>query len=201
ETQPFRMCGVPDSAGNLPVIDGTSAKGDSDSSQDVAGAGLLVLHNSNYAASWPRFVASQYVIVEGIQFRNAKPGNNYTTPGGSTLEWQDNSACIRVNQAQNVEFVGDDIGNCSNGVVSEFKSSDGWGASDVNVLWEGNHIHNNGVAGSAAGSQMDLQSWGNVVQLNRIDNYTAGALGVDIRSRGVQDIIRYNYLDDGAQRQ
>jgi hypothetical protein len=71
----------------------------------------------------------------------------------------------------------------------------------LNVLWEGNYIHNNGIAGSAQDHQMYLQSWGNVVQFNRIDAYTKGALGANIKSRGLQDIIRYNFLGDGAQRQ
>jgi hypothetical protein len=48
---------------------------------------------------------------------------------------------------------------------------------------------------------MYLQSWSNVVQFNRIDNYTAGALGANVKSRGLQDVFRYNYLGDGAQRQ
>ncbi len=39
------------------------------------------------------------------------------------------------------------------------------------------------------------------MQFNRIDNYTAGALGANIKSRGLQDVFRYNYLGDGAQRQ
>ncbi len=199
--QPFRMCGVPDSMGNLPIIDGLNATGRSDNSADVVGAALLTLHKSNYFTYWPQFSAAQYIAVEGIQFRNAKAGNSYSPPSGSAKTWQASSSCIRINQAQNITFVGDDIGSCSSGVVSEFNSNGGWGASDVNVLWEGNHIHNNGIAGSKLGHQMYLQSWGNVVQFNRIDNYTAGALGANIKSRGLQDVIRYNYLGDGAQRQ
>ena len=182
--QPFRMCGVPDGAGNLPVIDGSNAKGPVDMSADAVGAGLLTLHNPKYFTYWPGFAAAQYVTVEGIQFRNANPAYTYTTPSGSSAHWQNSSACIRVNQAQNVAFVGDDVESCSNGVLSAFNSNGGWGASDINLLWEGNHIHNNGVAGSNSGHQMYLESWANVVQFNRIDNYAAGALGANIKSRG-----------------
>jgi hypothetical protein len=199
--QPFRVCGVPDEAGNLPIIDGSSAKGSDEVSADVAGGGLLTLHNANYFADWPKFVASQYVIVEGIQFRNANPGYSYATTNGSKKQWQNSSSCIQVNEGQNIEFVGNDIGNCSNGVSSQFNSNGGWGASDVNLLWEGNHIHNNGVVGSNASHQMYLESWANVVQFNRIDNYMTGGLGANIKSRGIQDIFRYNYLGDGAQRE
>jgi hypothetical protein len=199
--QPFRMCGVPDAAGNLPIIDGTTATGRPDTSQDVAGYGLLTLHNPNSFAYWPKFVAAQYITIEGIQFRNAKPGVSYTTPTGSSQNWQNAAACIHISEAQNVAFVGNDIGSCGDGVLSDFNSNGGWGSSDLNVLWEGNHIHNNGIAGSNLDHQMYLQSWNNVVQFNRIDKYTTGATGANIKSRGLQDIFRYNYLGDGAQRE
>ena len=199
--QPFRMCGVPDAAGNLPVIDGANATGHLDQGIDAANTALLMLHTSKGFTYWPKFASSQYITVEGIQFRNAKVGNSYSVSNGSSQQWKDTSSCIRIDEAQNVAFIGDDIGSCSSGVLSEFNSNGGWGASDVNVLLEGNHIHNNGVAGSKAGHQMYLQSWGNVVQFNRIDNYTAGAQGANIKSRGLQDVIRYNYLGDGAQRE
>jgi hypothetical protein len=199
--QPFRMCGVPDASGHLPIIDGSNATGRSDTSTDSAGYGLMTLHNSNSFSYWPKFVAAQYVVVEGIQFRDANPGFSYTTPAGSAQNWQATAACIHVREAQNMAFVGDDIGSCGNGVVTDFNSNNGWGASDVNLLWEGNNIHNNGVAGSAQDHQMYLQSWNNVVQFNRITNYNKGALGANIKSRGLQDIIRYNFLGDGPQRQ
>lgn len=199
--QPFRMCGVPDSTGNLPIIDGTKATGRSDTSTGIAGYGLLTLHNSNSFAYWPKFVAAQYIAVEGIQFRNANPQFSYTNPAGSSQNWQKSAACIHISEAQNVAFVGDDVGSCGNGVLTDFNSNGGWGASDLNLLWEGNNIHNNGLAGSNQDHQMYLQSWNNVVQFNRITNYTKGALGANIKSRGLQDIIRYNFLGDGAQRQ
>ena len=199
--QPFRLCGVPDASGNLPIIDGQTATGRSDTSANIAGYGLLTLHNSDSFAYWPKFVAAQYIAVEGIQFRDATPAFSYTSPAGSSEDWQKSAACIHISEAQNVAFVGNDIGSCGNGVLTDFNSNGGWGASDLNLLWEGNHIHNNGIANSDQDHQMYLQSWANVVQFNRIDNYTKGALGANIKSRGLQDIIRYNFLGDGAQRQ
>ena len=195
--QPFRMCGVPDAKGNLPIIDGANATGDSDTSRDGDGYGLLTIHNFKSFAYWPKFIAAQYIAIEGVQFRNAKPGYSY----GAKQNWQDSAACIHISEVQNAAFVGNDIGSCGNGVLSDFNSNGGWGSSDLNILWEGNHIHNNGIAGSKLDHQMNLQSWGNVVQFNRIDNYTTGALGANIKSRGLQDIFRYNYLGDGAQRE
>lgn len=199
--QPFRMCGVPDRAGNLPVLDAANATGRSDTSMYAAGYGLITLHQPNYWAYWPNFVAAAFVQVEGLHIRNATTGSTYTAPNGSTASWGDFSAGIRVNQGENLTFVGNDIGGNGNGVFTAWNSGGGWGSADLNVLWEGNHIHNNGVVGSYLSHQMYLQAWGQVVQFNRVDSYTAGAQGSNIKSRGMLDIMRYNYLGDGAARQ
>ncbi len=199
--QPVRICGVADPQGNLPVIDASSATGRPDDSANVAGLGLITLHNPSYWTYWPNYSAAAYVVVEGLQLRNAKAGSSYTGPDGSQGQWSNSSSAIRIDEGQNIVFVGNDINNNSTGVQSTFAADGGWGSSDLNVLWEGNHIHNNGVSGSATAHQMDLQAWGEVVQFNRIDGYVSGGLGSNIKSRGIQGVIRYNYLGDGPARQ
>jgi hypothetical protein len=199
--QPTRICGVPDNVGNLPIVDGSGATGRSDVSSAIAGMGLLTIHSDSATGAWPSFSSPGYVVVEGIHFRNAKTGNSYKTPGGSSASWGDTSACVRINQGQNTAFIGNDFDNCGTGAMSAWNATGGWGAANLNVLWEGNHLHNNGIAGSTAGNQMDLQAWGEVVQFNRIDTPTAGTLGANIKSRGLQGVIRYNYLGDGPDRQ
>ena len=199
--QPIRMCGVPDSAGNAPVVDGANATGRSDTASSIAGFGLVTLHKENAAAAWPGFSSAAYIAVEGIHFRNAKSGASYVTPGGGAGQWSDTSACVRVNEGHHTVFVGNEFESCSVGAYSAWNSAGGWGTSNLNILWEGNHVHNNGVANSTAAHQMYLQAWGEVVQFNRIEQYTAGGLGANIKSRGIQGVIRYNYLGDGAARQ
>jgi hypothetical protein len=199
--QPTRICGVPDNIGNLPIVDGAGATGRSDASNSIAGMGLLTIHSDSATAAWPSFSSPGYVVVEGIHFRNAKTGNSYKTPGGSSAAWGDTSACVRINEGQNTAFIGNDFDNCGTGAMSAWNAAGGWGGANLNVLWEGNHLHNNGIAGSTAANQMDLQAWGEVVQFNRIDTPTAGTLGANIKSRGLQGVIRYNYLGDGPDRQ
>ena len=195
------MCGVPDSAGNLPVIDAANATGRSDTSLYAPGYGLITLHQPSYWTYWPNFLGASYVQVEGLVLRNASSGYNYTAPDGSAAQWGSFSAGIRVNQGENMSFVGNDINNNSNGIFTAWNSNGGWGSADLNTLWEGNHFHNSGVVGGYGSHQMYLQGWGEVVQFNRIDNYMPGALGSNLKSRGMEDIIRYNYFGDGAARQ
>jgi hypothetical protein len=200
-TQPIRICGVPDATGNLPIVDAANATGRGDDSSAIAGLGLITLHNDNSSQAWPNFAGAEYISVEGIHFRNAKPGYSYSAPNGSPGSWSDTSACVRINQGQNTSFVGNDFDNCGTGAMSAWNANGGWGSSDLNVLWEGNHFHNNGTTTSSQAHQMDLQAWGEVVQFNRIDNIKAGALGANVKSRGVEGVIRYNYLGDGPTRQ
>lgn len=199
--QPFRMCGVADGSGNAPIVDGADAKGRSDTSNYAAGYGLVTLHTSNFWTYWPAYNAAEYIAVEGIHFRNAKTGFTYTAPNGGLAKWRDASAALRINQGHNTAFVGNEIDNCGDGVFSAWNGNGGWGSSDLNVLWEGNHIHGNGAVKSYLSHQLYLQAWGEVVQFNRIEEYQRGAFGSNLKSRGIQNIIRYNYFGDGAARQ
>ena len=201
-TQPFRMCGVPDSAGNLPIIEATNATGRSDTSVYAAGYGLITLHNASSWAFWPSYNSAANIVVEGFHVRNGKAGVNYTAPDGTPAQWQAASACLRINQGHNTVFVGNDVDSCGDGAFTAFNTQGGsYGSSDMYVLWEGNHFHNNGAAGQYLEHQLYLQAWAEVVQFNRIDNYAPGALGSNLKSRGVQSVIRYNYLGPGATRQ
>lgn len=201
QDQPFRMCGVPDEAGNLPVIDAANAKGRSDTSAYAPPYGVITLHSSSNWNYWPNYTAAANVVVEGFHIRNARTGTSYVAPDGTTAQWQDYSAGLRINQGHNTVFVGNDVENCGQGGFSAFNEGASYGDTDFNVLWEGNHFHSNGAVGSYLSHQLYLQSWGQVIQFNRIDDYEAGAQGSNLKSRGIQDVIRYNYMGPGAQRQ
>ncbi len=198
--QPIRVCGVPDAAGNLPVIDGTNATGRSDSSPYAGGYGLITLHTSSVWTVYPYFNGAEYTAIEGIHFRNAKLGVPFTAHDGSAQTWGEGSACVRVSEGHNIAVAGNEMDTCGNGAFSLFNANSDWGGSSLNILWEGNYIHGSGQPGSFLEHQMYLQAWGEVVQFNRMDKYTSGAAGVNLKSRGLLDVIRYNYFGDGVAR-
>ena len=202
EAQPFRICGVPDSHGNLPVMDATAAKGRSDASSFSAGYGLITVQSSSSTSLYPNYSGPAYIAIEGIKLQNAQAGVAYTEPNGSaTGTWSGTSAAIRLFEAHNVAVVGNDIYNNGNGVFSDFTAAANWGGSTMDVLWEGNHLHGNGAAGSSQSHQMNLQAWNEIAQFNRIESYQPNATGANIKSRSLGTVIRYNYLGDGAARQ
>lgn len=200
--QPVRVCGVPDSRGNLPVIDASNAVGSSTVSVYSAGYAAVGIGTTGWAGVYTgTWTGSQYLIVEGLKIQNAKPPYTYTTPAGAEgTAWPAFSACIRLFASMNTVVRGIDANNCGLGFFSDFNAGNGF-AAVVNTLYEGNHLHNNGIAGSDTEHQMYIQGWNELVQFNVIDGYQSGAGGSNLKGRGFPEIIRYNRFGDGAARQ
>lgn len=183
--QPLRLCGVPDSTGHLPVLDAASATA---AGTGATPAGMITV--SNALNSDPANIQ-----IEGLQIRNANVAMSYQANDGTPTHWASDASCLNVAEGQNIVVIGNDLGHCNTGGHS--------GSTTVNrnTLWEGNHLHNNGVIGSSVGNQLSLGGAGEVVQFNRLDSYPAGALGANIFSRGIDYVIRFNYLGTGPARQ
>jgi hypothetical protein len=125
----------------------------------------------------------------------------YTPPGGGTLTaWVTDSACVRLFRSIDTVVRGIEANNCGNGFFSDFNANEGFAAVG-NTLYEGSHLHNNGVAGAYTEHQLYIQGWNEVVQFNVIDEYETGAEGSNLKARGFPEIIRYNHFGDGATRQ
>jgi hypothetical protein len=200
-TQPVRVCGVPDPKGNLPVIDANNATGRSDVSVYSAGYTPVGIGSTGwagvYTGSW---TGSQYLIVEGLRIQNAKSPNTYTSPSGvAGTAWVKGVACIRIFPSMDTVVRGIDAYNCDNGFFSDFNSNNGYAAVG-NTLYEGNHLHSNGVIGNYSFHQLYIQGWNEVAQFNIIDQFQIGATGSNFKSRGFPDVIRYNHFGDGAAR-
>ena len=200
--QPVRVCGVPDSKGNLPAIDVSNATGRSTVSKYAAGYTAVGIGTTGWAGSYKgSWSGSQYLILEGIKIENAKPPYTYTTPAGvANTSWIGAAACIRQFAVMDTVIRGIDAYNCGNGFFADFNSGEGF-AAIANTLYEGNHLHSNGVAGSYSFHQFYVQGWNEVIQFNVVDDYQAGARGSNFKGRGFPDVIRYNHFGDGAARQ
>ena len=200
-TQPFRLCGVPDSLGNLPVMDGNNAVGRSDYGPYSGGYGLITVHNASAWSYYPTFNGPQHLIVEGIKLQDAQAGYSFTAADGTTGTWSGASGAIRLFEVYNFVSVGNDLYNNGLGAYSDFNATNSWGGLDMDVLWEGNHIHYNGAVGSYLSHQLYVQGWNEIVQFNRVENYMPGGSGSNLKSRSLGTVIRYNYMGDGAARQ
>jgi hypothetical protein len=200
-SQPIRICGVPDESGNLPVLDEADATGRSDTSAYAAGFGGVTVQTDHAFDTYPNYHAAKYIVIEGLKIQNAKATYSYTQPNGEVGHWNKGAACIRIAQVQNAVVVGNDLDNCGNGAFSAFNADSAWGGANLFTLWEGNYLHRNGNPESYTEHQLYLQGWGQVAQFNRIDDYTPGAEGSNWKSRGLGEILRYNYIGAGAARE
>ncbi len=201
-TQPVRVCGVPDSRGNLPVIDASQATGRSDASTYSPGYTPVGIGATGWAGVYSgTWTGPQYLIVEGLKIQNAKPAFTYTTPAGvANTAWVQGAACVRLFRSMDTVVRGIDAYNCSNGFFSDFNANNGF-AAIANTQYEGNHLHGNGDVGAYSEHQLYIQGWNEVVQFNVIDQYQSGAQGSNFKGRGYPEILRYNHFGDGAARQ
>ena len=201
-TQPVRVCGVPDSRGNLPVIDASNATGRSDVSSYSAGYTPVGIGTTGWAGLYTgTWTGSQFLIVEGLKIQNAKPAYSYKTPSGTAgTAWIQGAACIRLLPSMDTVVRGIDAFNCSNGFFADFNANNGF-AAVANTLYEGNHLHGNGDVGAFTEHQLYIQGWNEVAQFNLIDQYQSGAAGSNFKGRGFPEVVRYNHFGDGAARQ
>jgi hypothetical protein len=206
-TQPIIVCGVPDSYGNLPILDGQNAVGQSDISNGggAAGAGIMSLWPGpgtpyNYWQSGS--AGPSYVSITGLHLRHAGNTYGYTPPaGGAQVAWSAAAACVNVRSGAYVDVSGNDMDTCGNGFFSDDNTATYWWSLVTQLVTvTGNHIHGSGEAGSSSYHQAYFQSFYGLFQGNRLDNDLSTASNSNIKWRGVEGIFRYNYLSNGPVR-
>jgi hypothetical protein len=203
-TQPIRVCGVPDSAGNLPVIDGQNATpAISTSFAYTIEQYAAVSVGGNYSTNWwgnyapGPWTGPQYLILEGLAIKNASSSVSHTAPGGTVANWALATSGLRVWPSMDTVIRGNDVSNSDFGIFSDFNTNNGW-ALVQNTDYEGNHVHGTGVSGNGSIHQFYLQGWLQLVQFNVIDKMLFNSGGINLKDRGVGTIVRYNYFGDGA---
>ena len=201
-TQPIRVCGVPDSRGNLPVIDASNSTTTTSYPSNLVGYAAVTVGKGGWAGYYTgTWTGPQDLIVEGLKIQNVRPTYSYTSPSGvAGTAWTLAAACVRLFQSVDAVVRGIDANNCSNGIFSDFNGNNGY-AVVANTLYEGNHVHDNGVVGDSSEHAVYIQGWNEVFQFNLVDQHESGAGGSNFKSRGFPDVVRYNSFGDGAKRQ
>lgn len=202
-SQPIRICGIRDSDGNLPELNGANAtsKAGSDFGRgggDIQSLGGIIIYNRRAAyyggASYPK-----NIIIEGLKIGGYNKNNTFTDLStGLVTSYSQAAACIRVQHGANITIRGNDISGCGNGIFT-MANNGVESRATRNLLMEGNYIHGNGVAGDYREHQSYLQSFGLVVQGNYYDHPLPGMRGGQLKTRSVQQFIRYNYFEPAAR--
>jgi hypothetical protein len=208
-TQPIILCGVPDSFGNLPVIDGANSTGQAGVSIDgaAAGAGIISIWAGGYGRSDPYghwqdgSAGPSYVTITGLHIAHGTPNYNYTPPGGGALTpYGGFTACLNVRSGSYIDMGGNHLDTCGLGLFTDDNGNSGWVQITQLVTMTGSHIQNAGTSGSDSEHAAYVQTWYALLQGNLLDDYNPQAAGSDIKWRGVEGIFRYNNIASGAQR-
>jgi hypothetical protein len=201
-TQPIILCGVPDSSGNLPILDGTNATAQSGVNIN-ADDGLIILFPAHtpYGYWQDGAAGPNYVSITGLHLRNAKSDLKRYDPGsGSLNNWSNFTGCINWRSGSYVDISGNVMENCSNGIFSAENDSNAWASITQNLTFMGNHVLGSGDPNYPVTThQAYLQTYYGLIEGNLLDNPSEFD-GCQVKWRGVEGIFRYNMLGDGAQR-
>ena len=107
---PITVRGVAGPAGQLPVIDGNGATTRTALNYWNEVRGLLKIGGSNV----PPDTTPQYLVIENLEFRSARPPYTFTAANGSTQSYVNNAASIYVEKGQHITIrncILDDSGN------------------------------------------------------------------------------------------
>lgn len=183
ESQPIRVCGVAGPNGERPIISGTNMATRSTNRIIAWGTGAPVLvSRKNGDAKRP-----EHVIVEGL----------YITTERTSAD--DGADCIRLQTGSFMTIRNNAIVNCQNGIFSQQKLGEEEVTTDL--LVEKNYFSENSGNDRAVGyatHNLYLQSIRTTIQFNHLGPLHSDGTGTNIKSRGLGNVIRYNYLEGGS---
>lgn len=197
-SQPVRIVGCPDASGNLPVMDGVNATAYTtlDGASNLSGTYQIGIRTPppNQFHVYPFALQPQFILVEGLAFRNAYPGlGTYTPSGGTTaVAWPSIESCIRPFAVSHVTMRGNDMQDCAEGTLADFNgNNNAWAGlySDIDI--EGNYYNNLGNTGGSV-HEVYTQGWRQVIQGNYFGALKSTSSGGLLKMRGVDDVVRYN---------
>ena len=186
--QPISIIGVSNELGQQPVIDGNNAV-------TVAGLnywneprGVIKVGGSNTPADG----LPQYIIIENLEIRSARPPYQFTDDNGNTGNYSNNAASIYVEKAANLIIRNCTLRDSGNGLfiaASEGQTED--------ILIEGNHIFDNGIVGRFYEHNTYTAAINITYQYNRFGPLRSGALGNNLKDRSAGLVVRYNWIESG----
>jgi hypothetical protein len=198
-SSPIRVCGVPGSDGQLPVIDGQDAttRGALDFPFEGHQVRGLIIIGHRHDDPWE--VTPSYVVLEGLEVRNAGPPYAFTDRAGKRARYSNIAAGIFVERANHLTIRGCTVTANANGMF--VGTGGGMVALTQNVLIEQNYVHGNGSVSDYYEHNVYNEASNVVYQYNRFGaprSSDRGVLGANIKERSAGVVIRYNWIEDGA---
>lgn len=121
-----------------------------------------------------------------------------TAGPGSAMAWNSGAAGVYLGSGTYNSLRGMDIDNNATGVYGLANGNNAWATITQYTDVFGNYVRGSGVSGSSLSHQMYIEGFFNVIEQNYFDSYTSGASGSNIKTRGIENIIRYNAQASGS---
>lgn len=185
---PVTVRGVPDAAGNLPVITGENAV--SRPQLDYwnqyrapirIGEALVPLHGQT----------PSYIVIENLEIRSARAPYTFTNTAGNTEAYHERTAGIYVEAGTYLTIRNCTIRDCGNGLFTSHNTYD--------VLVEGCRLFENGIVGSDRYHNAYTESHSITYQFNYIGPQRPDCRGNAVKDRSSGTVIRYNWVEGGAK--
>ncbi len=138
-----------------------------------------------------------YIEIQGLQIVGGHPDYRFTAMDGSLQSYGQGAAGIHANVVEHLTVRDCVISDNANGFFVLSRDSEAYLSRDI--LFEGNHLHGNGVVGSDQEHAIYTQASGITFQYNRIDALRTGAGGIALKDRSADTVIRYNWIVSGAR--
>lgn len=198
---PIRLTGVAGPNGERPVISGENAATPAslnnffDTGQwstETIGVITIIRGPSDAASHKPG-----YIEIEGLKIVGGHPDYLFTAMDGSTQAYGQGAAGIHANVVEHLTVRNCEIADNANGFFVLSRDTEDRVSRDV--LFEKNHLYDNGVVGSDQEHAIYTQVSGITFQYNRIDSLRPGAGGIALKDRSANTVIRYNWIVSGAR--
>jgi hypothetical protein len=195
-SQPITVRGVLGPLGERPILDGNGATTRAQLSYPSRVRGVIKIGASNVPFADGTTVMPQWLVIENLEIRGARPPNTFTAPDGSTESYTSPASSIYVEFGENITVRNCDIHDNGNGFFAFSSNS----IVSRNILLEGNYIHDNGNSGSLFEHNIYVEAIGVTYQYNHFGPPLPGAGGNNIKDRSAGLVVRYNWIE-GANRQ
>jgi hypothetical protein len=186
---PIVVRGVPGPAGELPVVDGDRAVTAPGLDYWSEGRGVIKIGGANT----PPDTMPRHIVLENLDIRGARAEYSFTDDVGATRHYGDNAAPIYLEKGEHVTIRGCALHDGGNGLFVASASE----TVSREILVEGNHIYDNGNAGSAYEHNSYTAAIGITFQHNRYGPLRDGALGTALKDRSAGLVVRYNWIEGG----
>lgn len=185
---PIVVRGVPGPNGERPVISGDGAVTPAPLDFTGEARGVLKIGTSNVPAN----ALPEHVVVEGLEIRAGHQAYSFTDDRGATRTYAKNAAALFVERARHLVIRDCVLTDSGNGLFVAAYDGD---TRDIRI--EGNHIHGNGVVGSAFEHNAYTAAIGIVYEGNRFGPPREGSVGNALKDRSAGLVVRYNWIEGG----